>query len=187
MIYPQKINAKKSDIILKILIIGSVILGGLLVIINKITTPNIKWAGYCNVGIIYIWITVLYSVYKNINIAGHVLLHTIAISVLTVYIDYRTGFMKWSINIAIPITIIIANVTMLILTIVSYKKYIRYVIYQLIIILFSMLPIVFLTENIVKNPALSIIASGISILNFLFCLIFCANEVKQEIIRKFHI
>lgn len=187
MIYPQKINAKKSELILKLLIIGSILLGIILICINKLTTPNIPWAGYCNAGIVYIWITVLYSINKNINIAGHVLLQTIAISILTLYIDYKVGFKGWAIEIAIPITIIVANVTMLILTIVSYKKYIRYAIYQLIIFLFSMLPVLFLTENLIQNKVLSIIASSISIFNFLFSLILCANDVKEEIIRKFHI
>ena len=187
MIYPQKINAKKSDLILKIAIISSIILGLILILINKLTTPNIHWAGFCNSGIIYAWITVIYSIKKNINIAGHVLLQTIIISILTVYLDYKTGFTGWATNIAIPIIIIVANTTMLILTIVSHKKYIRYAIYQLIIFLLSMLPIILLSENIIQNTVLTIIACGISILNFLFSLILCANDVKEEIIRKFHI
>ena len=123
MIYPKKLSSKKGDLIFKIFLISSVILGILLFIINKLTTPNIPWATLTNAGIIYIWITVFYSINKNTNIAGHVLIQAIAISLLTVFIDYKLGFEKWSINISIPIIIIIANVTMLVLTIVSYKKY----------------------------------------------------------------
>ena len=186
MIYPQKINAKKSDLILKIAITTSITLGIILIIINKFTTPNIHWAGICNAGIIYTWITVIYSIKKNINIAGHVLLQTIIVSLLTVYLDYKTGLTGWASNIAIPIIIIVANATMFILTIVSHKKYIRYAIYQLIIFLFSMIPIILLSENIIQNKVLTIIVSGISIINFLFSLILCANDVKEEIIRKFH-
>lgn len=76
---------------------------------------------------------------------------------------------------------------MLVLTIISYKKYIKYAIYQLIIVLFSMLPILFIQENMINNPVLSIIASSISILNFVICLILSAKDVKEAIIRKFHI
>lgn len=186
MIYPQKIKAKKSDKIIKILISVSIGIALILLLINKLTTPNIPWAALANAGILYSWITVIYSVRKNVNIAGHVLLQTIAISVLTIYIDYKLGMKGWAINIAIPIIIMIANVTMLVLTIVSYKKYIKYAIYQLIIVIFSMLPVVFVTENIVQNKTLSVIASGISVLNFIFCLVLCAKDVKEAIIRKFH-
>lgn len=186
MIYPQKIKAKKSDKIIKILITVSVGVVLILLLINKLTTPKIPWAALANAGILYSWITVIYSIRKNVNIAGHVLMQTIAISMLTAYIDYKLGFRGWSINIAIPIMIIIANVTMLVLTIVSYKRYIKYGIYQLIIVLFSMLPVVFMTENMVKVKTLSIIASGISVLNFVICLILCAKDVKEVIVRKFH-
>ncbi len=187
MIYPKKLSSKKGDLIFKIFLISSVILGIILFIINKLTTPNIPWATLTNAGIIYIWITVFYSINKNTNIAGHVLIQAIAISLLTVFIDYKLGFEKWSINISIPIIIIIANVTMLVLTIVSYKKYIKYAIYQLIIVLFSMVPVILLGENVLENRVLSIIASSISIINLILTLILSTKDVKEAIIRKFHI
>lgn len=186
MIYPEKIKAKKSDKIIKILMSVSVGIAIILLLINKLTTPTIPWAALANSGILYSWVVVIYSIKKNINIAGHVLLQLIALSVLTVYIDYLLGLKGWSINIAIPIMIMIANLTMLVLTIVSYKKYMKYAIYQLMIGIFSMLPLIFVTEHIVQDKTLSIIASGISVLNFVICLILCAKDVKEEIVRKFH-
>ncbi len=187
MIYPKKLSSKKGDLIFKIFLISSFVLGILLFIINKLTTPDIPWATLTNAGIIYIWITVFYSIKKNTNIAGHVLIQAIAISLLTIFIDYKLGFEKWSINIAIPIIIIIANITMLILTIVSYKKYIKYAIYQLIIVLFSMIPVILIGENILENKVLSIVASSISISNLILTLILSAKDVKEAVIRKFHI
>jgi len=186
MIYPQKLNSKKGDKIIRIAIIISIISAIILLIINKLTTPQMPWAALCNAGIIYIWATVIYSINKNINIAGHVLIQTIAISILTLYIDYKLGFKGWALNIAIPIIIIIANITMLILTIVSYKKYIKYAIYQLLIVIFSMLPVLLITEHIVQNKTLGVIASSISILNLLISLILCFKDVREAVIRKFH-
>ena len=113
-------------------------------------------------------------------------MQAIAISLLTVFIDYKLGFEKWSINISVPIIIMIANVTMLVLTIVSHKKYIKYAIYQLIIVLLSMIPVI-ISENILENKVLSIVASGISILNLILTLFLCAKDVKAAIVRKFHI
>lgn len=186
MIYPQKIKAKKSDKIIKILIGVSIGIAFILVAINQLTTPNIPWAALVNAGILYTWVTVIYSIKRNINIAGHVLLQLIALSILTVYIDYKLGMKGWSINMAIPIMIMIANMTMLILTIVSHKKYMKYAIYQLLIVLFSMLPVVLVTEHIVQDKTLSILATSGSVLNFVLCLLLCAKDVKETIIRKFH-
>lgn len=186
MIYPQKLNSKKGDMILKIFLLISIIVAIMLIIINNLTTPEIPWAMLSNAGIIYIWITVLYSINKNVNIAGHVLVQTIAISLLVAFIDYQLGFNGWSLSIAIPIIIIVSNITMLVLTIVSHKKYIKYAIYQLVIVILSMLPVILISENIVEEKTLSIIASGISILNLILTLILCAKDVKEAVIRKFH-
>ena len=60
MIYPKKLSSKKKDLIFKILLICSVVLGLLLLLINKLTTPEVPWAALSNAGIIYVWITVFY-------------------------------------------------------------------------------------------------------------------------------
>ena len=186
MIYPKKINANNSEKITKIMLIISIAIAIILTIINKLTTPNVPWAALANGGIIYIWVIVIYSIHKNVNIAGHVLVQTIAISLLTVFLDYRLGFKGWSLSLAIPIILIVANTAMLILTIVSHKKYLRYAIYQLIILIFSILPAIFITEKIVTEPIMGIIATGISILNLIITIILSAKDLKEAVIRKFH-
>lgn len=186
MIYPKKIEAEKSDKIIKIMMIASFFISIILWLINKYTTPNTPWSALCIAGIVYSWVTVWYSIRKNVNIAGHVLIQTLAISILTVFIDYQLGFKSWSIDLAIPIIIIVANVTMLLLTIISYKKYFKYAIYQLIILLFSVLPVIFITEKIVHNKTLSIIATVISIINLLITLMLSRKDLKEAITRKFH-
>ena len=187
MIYPQKLNSKKTDIILKLAILISVVVALMLVLINSLITPNVKWAGLANSGIIYIWVTVIYSINRSTNIAAHVLVQTIAISALTIYIDYKTGLKGWAVNISIPIIIIIANITMLILTIISHKRYIRYAIYQLLICLFSLVPFYFIYEKMIVNKILSYIATGVCIINFLVTICLCSKEVKDAITRKFNI
>lgn len=186
MIYPQKISAKKSDKIIKLVTIISVIISILLIVINKLTTPNILWSGLAIAGIIYVAITVKYSINKNVNIAGHVLIQTIIASALTIYIDYNLGYSNWSFSISVPIILIIANVTMLILSIVSYKKFLRYAMYQLIIVLISMIPIYLIVNDYLISNIMSIIASSISILNFIISLSLSAKDILAEMQRKFH-
>lgn len=187
MLYPQKLSSKSSNLLVKVLMLVSIIVAIILVIINKLTTPDIHWAALTNGGIIYTWITVLYSIHKNTNIAGHVMIQTIAISILTTYIDYKLGFKGWSFELAIPIILMIANVTMFVLTIVSHRKYIKYAIYQLIICLCSLIPIYFIYENLVNNFVLCYIAVGVSAVNFVLTIILCARDVRDAIVRKFHL
>lgn len=186
MIYPQKLNSKKSNLIVKIGLAFSFALAILFVTLNRIITPQIHWAAIVNATILYIWIVLFYTIREKINIAGHILLHAIAISILNIYIDYKLGFKGWSINVAIPIIVIISNITMLVITIVSHKQFIKYAIYQLFIVFFSIIPVGLLTENITHNAILSITASAISIINLIVSLVWCTKDVKEAIARKVH-
>lgn len=186
MLYPKKLSSKKSDLLIKILLGVSVGMAIILTIINKLTTPKIHWAALVNAGIIYIWITVRYAINKRTNIAGHVMIQAIAIALLTTYIDYNLGFKGWALEISIPIIIMIANITMLVLTIVSHRKYIRYAIYQLVICICSLIPIYFIQKALIDNYVLSYVAIGISIINFILTILLSARDVKEAIIRKFH-
>jgi len=186
MIYPQKLSSKKGDEVLRILLLTSVVLGIILVIINKLTTPEIHWAALANCGIIYTWITVIYSIKKSTNVAGYVLIQTIITSIAVLYIDYSLGFIGWSINIAIPIILMVANVTMFVLTIITHKNYIKYAIYQLLIVLISLISMLLIWDKVIQLKVLSNIAILVSVINLLISLILCYKDVKEVLIRKFH-
>lgn len=187
MIYPQKITSKKTDLIINLLLIFSIIIGLVLILINSLTTPHIRWAGIANAGIIYIWAVSIYSIKRRNNIAGHVLIQTILASILTIYIDVQIGFRGWSIYLANPIILFVANITMLILTAISYEKYIKYAIYQLVIVFLSLMPLWLIMGHIIELRMLNRIAIEVSILNLIVSLILCARDIKDAIIRKLHL
>lgn len=187
MIYPQKISSKKTDLLINLLLIFSIIIALVLLLINKLTTPNIHWAGIANAGIVYIWIIVIYSIKRRNNIAGHVLIQIILVSILTIYIDIETGFKGWSIYFANPIILFAANIIMLILTAISYEKYIKYAIYQLVIVILSLTPLWLIVGHIIELRMLNRIAIEVSILNLIVSLIACSKDIKEAIVRNLHI
>ena len=150
-LYPKIRNVKTGSMAIKLMAIVSIVVSLICTIVNLCTSTKYLWCVIVMVGIIYSWITVMYSVNRNVNIASSVVLQIVAISLLNLCIDFAIGYQGWAINLAIPIIIMIANITMLLLTIISHKKYIRYAIYQLIIVLFSMLPIILITDLIVSE------------------------------------
>ena len=59
MIYPKKINANKTDKVMKALLIASVVLSGILILIDKLTSNKISWSALSIARIIYVWVTVI--------------------------------------------------------------------------------------------------------------------------------
>jgi len=75
---------------------------------------------------------------------------------------------------------------MVILTIISYKKYIKYAIYQLMIVIISLMPIVLALRNIIEMKVLMKTAVDISIFSLIVSLFFCYRDIKEAVIRKLH-
>ena len=187
MIYPKLINIKKTNRIMKLLIGISIVLAIVAVILNEIFTKEFKWSFIVIVGIIYTWVTTLYSIKKNVNIASHVVIQTIFISILVVLIDIIIGYRKWSLELAFPIIIGVANLTIFILTIVSYKKYFKYALYQISIFCISIIPIILFFVNIVEKWLPVAICSGIAVITLINTMFLCGKDLKQELERQFHI
>lgn len=187
-LYPKVRNVKKGNAAIKIMFIISLIVAGICLIINACTSTKFLWSLIVIIGIIYTWITAIYSIRRNINIASSVMIQLIAISILTVCIDYIIGYSGWTINLAIPIIIMVANVTILVLTIVSVRRYYKYAIYQLIIFVFSMVPLVtfFVFPGVITTPVLMIISSSIAVFTFVISLILCGRSIIEELDRRLH-
>lgn len=186
-LYPKIRNVKKDNLAIKIMIIVSVLVSLTCLIVNICTTDDFMWSLIVIIGIIYSWVTVMYSIYRNVNIASSVMVQLIAISIITICIDYIIGYSKWAINLAIPIIIIVANITMFILTISSFHKY-KYAIYQLIIFLLSVIPLGILVwgDEIITKPLFTIISSSIALFTFVFSLILCGKSIVEELDRRLH-
>ena len=149
--------------------------------------PEFKWSFIVILGIVYCWITVMYSIKKTVNIASHVLLQTAIDSIVVLLIDLIIGYKGWSIAIAWPIIICAENITMLVLTIVTRKKYFKYAIYQIMLVALNTFLITIIA---LKNPhkILPISLTTItSVLTLILAIELCGKDLKEELKRFFHV
>ena len=186
-LYPKIRNINRIDKVMLIMTIISFVIGITSLIVNHFVTQHFKWSLLVIVGVIYTWITVMNSKKKNVNIASRVMLQVILIDILCVALDWIIGYKGWSFTIAIPISIITANVTMLILLMCAFKIYARYIIYQLIIFVWSMIPAVLCLIGWVPTNILTIIATPIAVFSLLLTIVLFAKEVNEEMKKRFHL
>lgn len=186
-LYPKIRNINRSNKLMLIMTIISFVISITSLIINYFVTRPFKWSLLVIAGVVYTWITVMNSIKKNINIASRVLLQVILINILCVVLDWIIGYRGWSFTIAIPISIITANVTMLILLMSTFKIYARYIIYQLIIFVWSMIPFVLCLIGWAPMNILTIIATPIAVAALLITIILFKKEVNEEMKKRFHL
>lgn len=186
MLYPKIANIRKSNLAIHILSILSVIIITTSLLINYLISTKIHWAYIVIIGIIYTWITISYSLKKNKNIGSHIILQLCIVSLVSVCLDFVIGYRGWSVNYAIPIVVITSNICFFVLAIVTYRKYIQYMVYQLMIFIFNIIPIVLLLTGITRS-VITIIAIVIGVTNFIFACIVCRKEIWQEMKGRFHL
>lgn len=187
MLYPKITNIHKSNLVIHILSTVSVGIVLISLLLNYLISTKIHWAYIVVIGIVYAWITTSYSIKKNKNIGSHVVLQLWIVSIATIGLDFAIGYRGWSINYAVPIAIIIANVCLFVLAIITYRKYTRYMVYQLMVFFFSLFPLILLLTGIITKPIIAIIAIAIGVANFVFTCVLCKKEIRQEMKGRFHL
>lgn len=186
LLYPKVMNMNKSKLWLKLLIIISILIGVTSLIINNTVGPKFHWSWIVILGIVYSLVTIWYSIKKNVNIASHVMVQTICATIIVVLLDWIIGYNGWSIKLALPILCSTANITMLILLIINQKGYPKYALYQFIIFVWSLIPVLLLLLSIVKLGIFIMISLGISTVTIISTILFCGKEMKEELKRRFH-
>ena len=187
MLYPKVLDIKKTNIAINILILISVVVTITCLIVDFSIGLKFHWSFLVIAGITYSWIVTMYSIKKGVNIASHVMVQIICLSILMLVIDYIIGYKRWSANFGIPIVLAVGNTTLFVLTIVSHKKYFKYILYQMIILILSLIPLVLYIFKISDMLLPVILSSFITILTFVTTVFLCGKELKEEAIRIFHI
>ena len=184
MLYPEIKSIKKYKFMVNIFLIVTVFVSATLMLINYMFSQKISWSFIAILGIIYLWSTIIFALRKGINLGSTILIHTIQILILLFFIDFIFGFKKWSFTIGFPIVTMVSNLAMSIITMIKYKKYVKYeMLILLISVLINLVIIAIFKEKIVLN----IIALGITTLNFIIVLMLSAKTLKIELQKKFHI
>lgn len=187
MLYPKINNIKESRKVITIFKYISIFLCLIVAIINYTFSGNFDWSIIVVISIVYLWYSIIYALDKSVNLASYTLFQMIIISIILFIIDYMFGFVQWSLSVGIPIVIMVSNITMVIITMMKHKKYVKYALYEILILLFSIIYNMIISMASNHSPLLNIITLWISITNLSFVLILNYDVIKIEIQKKFHI
>lgn len=186
MLYPKIMNKKKNNEIIGILIFICILISGVLIAIDFLTDAKIMWSLISCIGIVYLWVTVIYSIRRSSNIASSIMIQTLIISIFMILLDKIIGYKGWSVEMAIPIILSIANIMMFMMLLINRRNYTKYIIYHVIIFAFNLFMVILFLLNMINNVILSIIALIISVIIAIITIMICGNDIKEELIKRFH-
>ncbi|MBS6642852.1 MAG: MFS transporter [Clostridiaceae bacterium] len=174
---------KLINLFYAVLLTAAVIVG----VVNYATYSGLWWSGIAIPGILYAALTFRYSILKHANLGKTVMIETVGLQALLFMIDWVLGYQGWSVNYAIPSTILFADIAVVFLILVNQLNWQSYFMYQIAITIFSFIPIILWAFGLVTNPVMAIITVILSVLILTLTILLGDRRFKNELIRRFHL
>ena len=110
-------------------------------IINYITYNGFLWSAIVLASILYLMVTVSYSIVHRRNLAAKIVVEVIGGGILVSVIDYVIGYEGWSAAYVIPGLILTADLAVVVLVLVNRKTWYSYLMYLIFIAVLSVVPV----------------------------------------------
>lgn len=159
----------------------------LLGLVNVATYSGLWWSGIAIPGIAYAGLTVRFSILRHANLGKSVMIETIGMQVFLVIIDRVLGYQGWSVNYAIPATILFADVAVVFLILVNRLNWQSYFMYQIAITIFSFIPLMLWACGFVTRPFVAVATVILTVLILVTTIYLGDRRFKNELIRRFHL
>lgn len=163
-----------------------VALAACLGVVNYLTYDKSMWSVIAIACIAYAGVTTRYSIMHNANLGFKILIQTLGAQAVLVIIDVMGGYQGWSVDYAIPSTILFADIAIVCLIIVNRLNWQSYFMYQIAITVLSFIPFILWAAGFIERPMMAIITVIISVLVLTVTVLLGDRRVKNELIRRFH-
>lgn len=165
----------------------SVLVGAGLIYVNYTTNRKFWWSLICCGALIYLYITLKYSILNHTGYVVKILIQTIGAVLLAIWADRVMGFHGWSVDYVMPSAIILVGMVTVILMVVNSADWQSYIPVQLFLVAAGVVSVVLSAVQVVRHPLLSVVAAGVSLVFFVGTVIFGDRRAKSELKRRFHI
>lgn len=158
------------------------------VIINFHAQHKFTWSVVVVVGTIYFYSLIKNTILAKSNIGFKIMFQAVLMSLLLYAIDYFiTNKTNWSLEYAIPFTLVGTTVSLTVLAFSNSKKWRDYVIYILSTVVLGLIPFIFYLTKIIDVSWPSLVSFLYSIFTILGMLMFFRKKLTNEFKKNFHI
>lgn len=186
--YPNiKTVTRKLMLISRIYLFCAIILEVFLININIVTYSKIWWSAITGLGLWYIYIVIRYAILGKTGYKGKIIVLTLIAVLSVIAIDFVVGYRGWSVNYVLPSGILLIDAGILSLMIINRRNWQSYIMWQIFMIICSIIPLALWGAGIVTVPHLGLIALACSAFLFLGTVIIGDRRARVEIKRRFHI
>lgn len=155
--------------------------------INYYTESNIWWSAITGMGLLSVYIIMRYAILGKAGYQNKIMLLAAFTVLVAVGVDNTLGYKGWSVNYVLPAGIVVVDAFIVVLMFVNHRAWYSYIMWQLVMILCSLLPAALYLCGIEYNGMIAFMPLFISASLFLGTMIIGDRQARQELKRRFHI
>lgn len=165
----------------------AIVLEFVLVMIDFNSETQVHWSVLVGLGLLYIYTVLRYAVLGKSGYRAKTIVLVLLAVLLTVVIDFMTGYRGWSVDYVASGGILLVDVVIIALMIFNRRNWQSYMMWQLSMILFSIIPAVLYLLGVEHNAYMAFLPLVVSVFLFLGTLMIGGRRASQELYRRFHI
>ena len=156
-------------------------------LLNVLSDSEMFWSAIPGLAMLYGYLVLRYAILGKSGYKGKIIVLTLIAILMVVAIDFVVGYRGWSVNYALPSAILLVDAGILILMCINRRNWQSYMMWQIFMILCSVVPLVLYAVGIVTAPLLALLAFAVSAALFLGTLIIGDRRARTELRRRFHV
>lgn len=186
--YPNvRTMTRRLALLSRIYLFVAILVEALLIYLNVLSDSEMFWSAIPGLAMLYGYLVLRYAILGKSGYKGKIIVLTLIAILMVVAIDFVVGYRGWSVNYALPSAILLVDAGILILMCINRRNWQSYMMWQMFMILCSVVPLVLYAVGIVTAPILALLAFAFSAALFLGTLIIGDRRARTELRRRFHV
>lgn len=186
--YPNvQVKMRKLTLISNIYLFFIICVEAILISINWALNPHFWWSIISGVALLYSYLVLRYAIQGQSGYRSKILILTVFAILSSIAVDMLIGYHGWSVDYVLPAGILLVDLIILICMIVNRRNWQSYLIWQLFMILCSLIPVTLYYTGLERNPLIVFLPMALSVAIFLGTLIIGDRKARRELYRRFHI
>ena len=185
--YPNvRTMTRRLALLSRIYLFVAILVEALLIYLNVLSDSEMFWSAIPGLAMLYGYLVLRYAILGKSGYKGKIIVLTLIAILMVVAIDFVVGYRGWSVNYALPSAILLVD-GILVLMCINRRNWQSYMMWQIFMILCSVVPLVLYAVGIVTAPILALLAFAFSTALFLGTLIIGDRRARTELRRRFHV
>ena len=186
--YPDvRIRMRRLKLFSRIYLFCAILAEAALFCVNLLTESQIWWSAITGLAFLYFYMVLRYAILGKSGYKSKVTVLVILSILIAVVIDFVLGYRGWSVDYVLPVGILVVDAVVLICMIGNRRNWQSYMMWQILMILCSLIPMGLYIKELEQNPYMAFLPLAVSVTIFLGTIIIGDRRARMELVHRFHI